>query len=377
MVCVFRKSIFYAAASCAIVVASASAAAASDSFRVAEVKPHFGCKSTAGQDRVRQYIANLATAGTGLITLLETEFTLPQPIGYTAFGAACGRHFDPAIVLVNEAQFSVVSTMGATISGNYSKMPYIGGGQAPAGATNAMCSSDPEAMFPAKSKYPVGSRPYSGAVLLHKASGKEICIVVGTLAHCLFEWTDQFMADVDKTCGNRQLLIVGDTNAGCEIPTLRSDSHWHFDEILANHSKAEWGPCHDPGFYKEPTCCNDFPQWPYPRYQYDRTVACRGGRVADFKIEDTFVCGDSRAEHLFTTATVYLAMPENLDSEHCLDHPACAALGFVYHPDGTTNQVLPADGLCCPTGAGKMRLPCCNATVTAAAVQQDTLFVFA
>merc|ERR1712194_8137 len=123
-------------------------------------------------------------------------------------------------------------------------------------------------------------------------------------------WTEQFVRDVEEGCGDRQLLIVADTNAGCEIPGLKSDSHMSLNQILANHSKTSWGPCHDPGLYQPPTCCNDFGtkgnEFPYPRYWYDRTAICRGGRVGEYKVESQFICKDSPAEHLSTLATIHL-----------------------------------------------------------------------
>merc|ERR1712194_297857 len=91
-----------------ICVLALASTVASTSFTVAEVKPHYGCKSPDGQERVRQYISKLAAAGTGIISLLEMAFSLPQPSGYTAFGGACkGGEWppDPAVVLVDEAQF--------------------------------------------------------------------------------------------------------------------------------------------------------------------------------------------------------------------------------------------------------------------------------
>merc|ERR1712194_111412 len=195
---------------------------------------------------------------------------------------------------------------------------------------------------------------------LHKASGKEICMISGTFPHCLYKWTDQFIADVEAGCGDRQLLIVADTNAGCEIPTLISDSHWSLNDILANHSKTSWGPCHDPGLYTAPTCCNDFPAFPYPRYWYDRTAVCRGGRVEDLKVEESFVCGDSPAEHLFTTATIHLAESAAVKSPYCLDHPVCAKMGLARNESLSGSQLQPVDGLCCPTSTGKMNLDCYN-----------------
>lgn len=339
------------------------------SFTVAEVKPHYQCtNATGGQDRVRQYIAGLAAADTGLITLIQTEFVISQPKGYTVFGSACGKHLDPVVVLVNEEQFSIVSTVGATVAGNYSSMPWIADGHSSASdnATNSMCISDPMATYGPDGSYKVGSRPYAGAVLLHKPSGQEVCMITGTFAHCLYEWTDSFVADVDQACGDRQLLFVADTNSGCSVPSMWSDSHWSMNEILANHSKEDWGPCHDPGLYQAPTCCNDLPEFPYPRYWYDRTAICRGGRVEDFKVETAFICGDTHAEHLSTSATVHLAEPVE-DSGHCLDHAMCANMSLSDNQYFYDDHILPVDGLCCPTSFGT-RLPCCDSAESAAIV---------
>jgi len=344
-----------------LVLASVSLAA-SASFTVAEVKPHYGCQSPAGQERVRQYISNLTAAGTGIISLLEMEFALPQPSGYAAFGAACGKHFDPAVVLFDEAQFSMVSTIGATLAGNYSAVPYLGGApQAVGKRAYSMCVSDPTARFGPDGIYPVGSRPYSGAVLKHLHSGRELCVLTGTFAHCSNNWTEQFVTDIEQGCGDRQLLIVADTNAGCVVPTLKSDSQeWSMNKILAKHGRLSWGPCHDPGQHSQPTCCNDTPDFPYPRYWYDRTAICRGGRVADFKVEAGFVCGDSRAEHLFTRATIELGELNDKASPYCLDHSQCASMGVLPNASFLGSQMLPVDGKCCPTSSGDANLPCCS-----------------
>jgi len=345
---------------CVFALASVSlAATSSSSFTVAEVKPHYGCQSPDGTQRVRQYISKLTAASTGIISVLEMEFPLTQPQGYQAFGAACGKHQDPAVVLFNEAQFSLVSTIGATTAGNYSAIPYLGGGQAAGARTNSMCVSDPTAVFGPGGNIPVGSRPYAGAVLKHTDSGRELCVLTGTLAHCSYNWTKQFVADVEQGCGDRQLLVVADTNAGCAVPSLKSDSHWSMNQILAKHGQLSWGPCHDPGLYSQPTCCNDFPDFPYPRYWYDRTVICGGGRVADFKVESSFICGDSPAEHLFTQATIELGNPNDKSSPYCLDHSQCASMGVVPNASVMGSEMLPLDGKCCPTSYGA-DLPCCH-----------------
>lgn len=338
-----------------------------DSFTVAQVKPHFGCKGD-GQERVRQYIRNLATAGTGIIALLETEFEVPRPAGYLGLGASCGHHADPAVALVDGRQFSLVSTIGHTVAGNYSALPYVGGAQAPSAAANSMCVSDPDETFGPGGLVKTGSRPYAGAVLLHRPSGKEFCVIVATFAHCLRRWTPKFMSDVESGCGQRQMVIVADTNAGCVVPGMQSSSLWSMNELFVNNSKASWGPCHDPGIHKDPTCCNDFLQGaPYARFWYDRTAVCRGGSVQDFRVQSAFVCGNSSEEHLFTTATVHLAQKGDVDSPHCLDHSACAHVAAIVN-DTAGDRALPLDGLCCPTSMTRSRLACCTKLEVAARV---------
>lgn len=326
--------------------ASLACQASSSSFKVAEVKPHFGCTSADGRDQVRQYVADLAEKGTGLIALIEMEFSLPQPAGYTAFGASClTKHADPTVVLVDTSQFSVVATIGGTVSGNFSAMPFLADGTEP--DTGDMCVANASAMYGPDLAYRIGARPYTGAVLRH-SSGKELCVIAATFPHCMQPWLPQFISDIEEGCGDRQLLFVVDTNAGCEIPSAAEDARiWSMAAIARNHS-ADWGECHDPAQqFGEATCCNDFPDFPYARYAYDRTAVCRGGAVEDFEVESTFVCGNSRAEHKFTSATVHLA---EAGGEFCLDNPACAS-------------VSTEDGRCCPASNGA-RHACCDAAVS-------------
>lgn len=326
-------------------VASLIGHATSSSFKVAEVKPHFGCTSEDGQDRVRQYVTDLTDAGTGIIALIEMQFSLPQPAGYTAFGASCKtKHADAAVVLVDDSQFSVVSTIGGTVSGDVSAVPFLADGTEP--DTGDMCVANATATYGPGLAYRVGARPYAGAVLRH-SSGKELCVISATFPHCMQPWLPQFISDIDQGCGDRQLLFVVDTNAGCPEYTGEDPRLWSMAAIARNHS-ADWGECHDPAQrFGEVTCCNDFPDFPYARYAYDRTAVCRGGAVEQFEVESRFVCGNSHAEHKFTSAVVHLAEPA---SEFCLDNPGCAA-------------VSTEDGRCCPAGS-RVRHACCDAGVS-------------
>jgi len=296
------------------------------------LKPHFGCTDATGRDNVRSYIAGLVSNHTGLISLLEFEFPLEQPDGYTAFGGNCkSKYSDPAVVLVDESQFSIVSGVGKTLVGNYSEMPFLTGNKPDVGP---MCVSNATE---------TGERPYAGAVLLHKASGKEICVVTATFPHCMHKWEDHFIADVNLTCGSRQLLVIADTNAGCESRGSQDSYRYSMSRIFAHHG-VDFGPCHDPGQFADPTCCNDTSQTDIatPRYAYDRTAVCRGGFVDQFQVAPEYFCGADE-EHRFTSARVWLADHE---SAYCLDHSGCASLD-------------PLDGLCCPVADGT-RLACCD-----------------
>lgn len=283
-------------------------AASGSYFTVAEVKPHFGCTDPIGRERVKRYVSELARKGTGLISLLEMEFALEQPEGYTVFGGNCkAKHSDPAVMLVDESQFVIVGPLGDTLAGDYAQMPFLSNGQEP--KSGPMCVADPTAVNP-RTNLSVGGRPYAGAILRHKATNMEICVVTGTFPHNGFRWQRKFVEDV-KGCGERQLVIIADTNANY-IPGNTSDSRWFtMERIAANHS-VNWGECLDPGATQPvPTCCNDTRTLgnPDPTWWYDRVASCRGGSVDQFEVEPHYFCG-ANEEHRFITARVWLKESE-------------------------------------------------------------------
>lgn len=307
-------SLVAAAASCLAVQSSGESG-----IRVAEVKPHYGCRNPEGQQRVREHIEGLLDERYGLVALLQVEFPLAQREGYMAFGASCTTHYaDPAVVLVDEAQFSLVSVIGETAAGNFSAMPFLADGTQPGFGGN-MCMADPEDVYPpagvlgsgaqSSARYPggkVGSRPYAGAVLQHKVSGKDVCVLTGTFPHCMWQWQKTCTESIADACGDRQIIVIADTNAGCE-QSGPENSHEYTMQRIAEEQGVDWGSCSDPSIEGPPTCCNDI-SWnvTYPRYWYDRTAICRGGRVEDFEVLPGWVCQDSDAEHRFTTAHIYL-----------------------------------------------------------------------
>jgi len=285
-------------------IVAMAAAPPPNSFSVAEVKPHFGCRTPEGQEAVRGYIAGLANQSTGLIALIQYEFSLPQPSGYTAFGASCTpKHADPVVVLVDNSQFGFVEMIGDTVFGDYASMPFLTTGKQP--SSGSMCTADPKAW---------GARGYAGAVLRQISTGKEVCVIAGTFPHCNGAFDSKFSSDIrgslyNKGCGGRPLLFIVDTNAGCQ----KSDDQAGIDSskismtgIGKNHSQ-NWGECSDPAIANpNPTCCNDIKKGhPEARVWYDRTALCGGGTVEDFQVHDSFVCGADE-EHKFTTATVTL-----------------------------------------------------------------------
>jgi len=271
---------------------------ASGAFSVAEVKPHFQCTSAEGQQRVRDHIGNLTVSGTGLIALIQLEFTLAQPKGYTAFGAACGtKHGDPVVVLVDESQFSIVSGIRETVVGDYASMPFLVTGKGP--TCGPMCVADPAVE---------GERGYAAAVLKHMPSGQEICVIAGTFPHCYGAWLPQFLDDVGPAgCRGLPLLFIVDTNAACEFEGPLASKGISMQDIGKNHS-AGWGACSDPAVASpEPTCCHDISKGhPEARYWYDRTALCNSkGLVEQFRVHSDFVCGTD-VEHKYTTAVVRL-----------------------------------------------------------------------
>lgn len=284
------------------------AAASGSYFTVAEVKPHHGCTDPIGRERVKRYVSELVKKGTGLISLLEMEFALEQPEGYTVFGGNCkSKHSDPAVMLVDESQFTMVGPLGYTLVGDYAQMPFLSDGQEP--KSGPMCVADPTAANPVTNRS-VGERPYAGAILRHKATNKEICVLTGTFPHNGFPWLRKFVEDV-KGCGGRQLVIIADTNANY-IPGNTTDSRWFtMERIAANHS-VNWGECSDPGAAQpDPTCCNDTRTLGNadPTWWYDRVASCNGGSVDRFEVEPRYFC-EADEEHRFITARVWLEESE-------------------------------------------------------------------
>jgi hypothetical protein len=266
------------------------------SFSVAEVKPHFQCKTPDGQDRVRDHISRLVSNSTGIITLIQFEFTLTQPEQYTVFGASCTNGFsDPVVVLVNKQQFTVISGFRETIVDNYKAMPFLATGQP---INGSMCVAD-------SAKY--GLRGYTGGVLRHTSSGKEICIVAGTFPHCRGSWQSQFLDDIEQGCRGRPLVVIADTNAACELEGPAASKKESM-QTIGEHHHANWGTCSDPAIQNdEPTCCHDLSQGhPEARSWYDRIAICGGGIVDDFQVNADFVCG-ANEEHKYTTAMIHLA----------------------------------------------------------------------
>jgi len=280
---------------CAKPLEFSQAAANSGRFSVAEVKPHYQCAmSQEGTDRVRIYVANLASQGTGLIGLIQFEFMLEQPEGYTAFGAACVSHYsDPAVVLVDTRQFHIISGIGETVIGDYTAVPFLSADSKP--TKGSMCVSDPAN----------GERGYAGALLMHKASNIEVCVVIATLPHCDAAWQPRFLEDLNSEgCKGRHLLLIMDTNAACEKLGPLASRNVTMQHIGQIHS-ADWGMCLDPGILAEPTCCHDSNTgFPEARYWYDRTALCGGyGAVENFHVHEEYVCNTIQ-EHKFTTAMV-------------------------------------------------------------------------
>jgi len=257
----------------------------STTFRVAELKPHFGCTDPAGQNRVRDYVSQLVAQRFGLIALIQTEFQVAQPEGYSAFGAACVvQHSDAAVVLFDTSVFLPVKAFGAdTQFGNFSSMPYLYNGTAPTrgGACLGVPSTD-------------GERAYTAAVLRHISSGQELCVVSGTFPHRDRPLGTQFDNLFSSSCSKLPTVIIADTNS---------------INLMSNiHRGAGWANCSDPGQSGASglTCCHDIKRGhPDAMFPYDRTAICQGGTVDQFVVEKDWIC-NADEEHKFTQAVVHL-----------------------------------------------------------------------
>jgi len=275
--------------------ASGAFSVAPGAFSVAEVKPHYQCTEPEGQDRVRDHVAQLASGSTGIIALIQFEFTLQEPDGYTVFGSSCTqRTSDPVVVLVDEKQFSVISGIGETTVGNYSAVPFLQTGKQLPGS---MCVADPNVY---------GQRGYTGAVLQHLASGREICVVAATFPHCRGAWRPDFVKSIAQSCAGHELLVIADTNAACEAEGPAA-SKGEPMQVIGEYHGAAWGKCSDPAVDSdEPTCCHDLSKGhPEARYWYDRIALCGGGSVDNFTVNRDFLCGADE-EHKSTSAWVHL-----------------------------------------------------------------------
>jgi len=254
-------------------------------FRVAEIKPHFGCTSPEGQENVREYIHGLVNQRYGLVALIQTEFHVPQPLGYSAFGASCVyNNPDAAVVLFNQAIFEAVQPLGTTILGSYDAMPYLSDGCAPANGSS--CMGDPGRD---------GERAYTGAVLRVTESGEELCVVAATFPHRQTALGRKFLREFKQSCETRPVLFIVDTNA----------DGTSMDQLGKVYGDA-WGNCSDPGANGAKTCCHDIKRGvPNALFKFDRTALCNGGSVEDWAVETNWFC-DADEEHHFTTAMVVM-----------------------------------------------------------------------
>lgn len=294
---------------------------------MAEVKPHFGCQSGAGPDRVRGYIDGLVERRYGIITLLQVEFPVRLPSGYTPIGAACGQTLiDGAVVFIRDDLFRIVQPLGDTLvgHGNYSSMPFVANGTEIGGS---MCVADIAAS---------GTRVYAGAELEHIASGTRLCLLAGTLPHPELRgepYAAEFLEQVAKCSQDKPLLCIADTNLAGE-ETL---------EELVNSRGADLRRCSDPGRWAPPTCCDDS-AWghPEPRYKSDRTAICGGGTVTKFHVEPVYIC-KSAEEHRFTVATVELparAPAEATAAEATAAPAGAAASGGIFAVTAAASAAL-------------------------------------
>lgn len=311
-----------------LILASLRCALSLFEFRVAELKPHYQCKDKHGQENVRHHIHKLASEKTAIIAMIQVEFYVDDLKGYTAFGGSCAHNgiSDPVVVFVDDSEFFVDRTTSGMRVG-YHDMPFIAGGGKPDGGRN--CVAEP-------SKH--GQRGYAVAQLKHRASGTMFCVVSGTFPHCHGSWNSSFETDMKEACPDADsVLIIADTNAGCESEGPTASKHESMDEIAKKHSLS-WHSCSDPALEAAPTCCHDLKHGhPEARYWYDRTALCGGrGIVKEFDVHQNWICNASQ-EHKYTTATVVLeegdGFCEGEDGTRCSGHEIGQHVGVKHHMD--------------------------------------------
>lgn len=278
------------------------AAGAQIDITVAEVKPHFECTHTTGKQKVREHVQGKIDEHFGLIALIQFEISFSQKnFAYHAFGAVCRD--DSTVVLYNTYEFEMVKTIGDYThhSDYFHDMPWLGSGSKP--STNGHnCMADPN-------DHGVGSRAWTAAVLKHHATGREVCVLSATFPHCGYQWGHEFTEPISHHCSDRPLIVIADTNAGCESHPFLDSMDYDMTKIADHQKGIHWGTCHDPATSNYPTCCHDssHPGSNHASYWYDRTALCNdGGYVAHFDVKKDYVCETSYGEHKFTTAVVHL-----------------------------------------------------------------------
>merc|ERR1712079_37647 len=186
--------------------------------------------------------------------------------------------------------------IGETVVGDYTAVPFLAEGTKP--TKGSMCVSDPPLN---------GERGYAGALLRHRASNLEVCVVAGTLPHCGTPWLPRFLEDLKSDgCKGDHLLLLLDTNAGCETLGPAASRKVSMQEI-GQTNNASWGTRSDSAVLMEPTCCHDTRKgFPEAQYWYDRIALCGGhGAVEHLHVHKEFVC-NANQEHKSTSATVRL-----------------------------------------------------------------------
>lgn len=252
-------------------------------MNVAEVKPHFGCTLESGRERVRGLVSSLVNQSFGVIALLQAEFSIPQPQGFSAFGASCvSQNADAAVVLYNHSAFELLQPIGPTQTHNYRAMPYLYDGNPPINGSS--CVGDVRTD---------GERAYTGAVLRDRRTGEALCVIAATFPHFLNPVGQEFLTQISGACRGRPILFVVDTNTdGLPMDAIGEDLG------------AGWGNCSDPGAVGDNTCCHDIKKGsPVARFKFDRTAVCNGGIVDNWAVGKSWVCGADE-EHHYTTARV-------------------------------------------------------------------------
>jgi len=285
-------------------------------FNVGYFKPDIQCQfdddaKGRGTARMQKFVSE----GVSVIGLVQMEWEVSTaPAGYWYVGAQCRNpsqpFADPVIVMFKASEFDFVRGIGQSAKVEWDQLPYVADGSYKNVLSSGIDGYEDATSCTATNLNPgIGVRGFAGALVKHKQSGQEICVIAGTMPHGRHDLKAEWYNDeISRAgCKGKAMLFMFDQNY--------NGPHWDFD------FKKEWGWGHDPG-HDAPcdnhnragcTCCLEEGMDPnYKNLKYDRIAAFgptdwgkQAVRVEHFRVEQDWVCR-TKGEHKITSGTVVI-----------------------------------------------------------------------